>query len=85
MMAQITYTTANPTMNVTLSTVSQTLSIAGKDSEELKSIKDKVISLLKTNNLDRTGPLPNKIIRLIRHYESHPETLPTWAELALTS
>ena len=69
-------------MNVSLSTVSQTLSIERKDAD-LKSIKDKVISLLKMNNLDRTGPLPNKIIRLIRHYESHPESLPTWTELAL--
>lgn len=69
-------------MKVPLCTVSQTLSISRKDAD-LKSIKDKVISLLKTNHLDRTGSLPNKIKRLIHHYESHPETLPTWTELAL--
>lgn len=69
-------------MKVSLSTVSQTLSISRKDAD-LKSIKDKVISLLKMNNLDRTGSLPIKIIRLTRHYENHPETLPTWTELAL--
>jgi hypothetical protein len=72
----------NPGMKVPLCTVSQTLSIHRKD-VDLKSIKDKVISLLKMNNLDRTGSLPNKLKRLIRHYESHPETLPTWTDLAL--
>lgn len=69
-------------MKVPLCTVSQTLSIARKDADT-KSIKDKVTSLLKHNKLDRTGKLSVKLKRLIRHYEYHPEKLPSWTELAL--
>jgi hypothetical protein len=70
-------------MKVPLCTVSQTLSIQRKDADR-ESIEEKVISLLKTNKLDhRRGKLYIKLKRLIRHYESHPETLPTWTDLAL--
>ena len=72
----------NPAMKVPLCTVSQTLSIFRKDADR-ESIGLKVSSLLKQNKLDRRGKLHVKLRRLIRHYEYHPETLPSWTELAL--
>lgn len=69
-------------MKVPLCTVSQTLSIARKDADR-ESIGLKVSSLLKMNKLDRRGNLSKKLKRLIRHYEFHPETLPSWTDLAL--
>ena len=69
-------------MKVPLCTVSQTLSISRKDADT-KSISLKVTSLLKMNHLDRSGKLHVKLKRLIRHYEHHPEKLPSWTELAL--
>ena len=77
-----THYKVNPAMKVPLCTVSQTLSIQRKDADR-DSISAKVYFLLKQNKLDRRGNLSKKLKRLIRHYEFHPETLPSWTDLAL--
>jgi len=72
----------NPKWRVPLCTVTQTLCITRADAD-LESIRRKVSFLLKMNQIKSTGKLPNKHKRLIRHYERHPETLPSWTDLAL--
>jgi hypothetical protein len=72
----------NPKWRVPLCTVTQTLCITREDADH-ESIRRKVSFLLKKNQISSTGKLAHKLRRLIRHYEYHPETLPTWTELAL--
>ena len=72
----------NPKWRVPLCTVTQTLSIAREDADR-ESIRRKVSFLLKKNRISSTGKLAHKLRRLIRHYEYHPETLPSWTDLAL--